>query len=88
MKVERIREAELEALIVDEHYRVEGVVTVALLDLASGFVVVGHSACLNPDDFNDTIGRQVAREKAFEQLWALEGYHRKAVAYAAAKGRD
>jgi hypothetical protein len=82
MTLKKIEEAELEALIDDEQYVVQGTMTICTLELASGFKLVGTSACLNDDDFNDTIGRQVARQKAFDRLWELEGYHRKATAHA------
>lgn len=76
MGLEKIQESELEELIKDERYLVEGTMTIAILEIAGGFQLVGTSACLNPDDFNDTLGRQIARQKAFDRLWELEGYHR------------
>ena len=48
--------------------------TFCVLVLRNGFTVVGHSACASPENFNDEIGRRVAREKAVEQIWPLMGY--------------
>lgn len=42
--------------------------------LPSGFTVTGRAACVDPDNFNLDIGRDIARENALNQLWALEGY--------------
>lgn len=68
----------LQSLIKDEFYtRVpETTVTICALTLHSGFTVVGKSACVNPVDFNDELGRKYAFEDAFNQLWELEGYAR------------
>ena len=54
--------------------------TVCCLILKSGFAVTGESACINPDDFDEAIGREIARANAIDQLWKLEGYRIKASA--------
>ena len=51
-----------------------GTLTFCVLVLRNGFTVVGHSACASPENFNDEIGRKIAREKAVEQIWPLIGY--------------
>jgi len=51
----------------------------------SGFSVTGESACLNPADFDETVGRDFAFKDAFNKLWPLEGYHRMRVADEKAK---
>lgn len=48
--------------------------TVCCLTLKSGFAVIGESACINPDDFDQAIGREIARANAIDKLWQLEGY--------------
>jgi Phage protein (N4 Gp49/phage Sf6 gene 66) family len=66
----------IEALIRDEKY-IEGfdtTVTICVLTLRNGFVVVGHSACASPANFNLEIGKRLAREHAVRQVWPLEGY--------------
>lgn len=45
--------------------------------LRGGFTVIGHSGCLNHDDFDEQIGRDIAYQNAFEQLWEMQGYHMK-----------
>lgn len=49
--------------------------TICKIRMINDFTVVGTSACIDHTNFNSEIGRQYAYEKAFEQLWALEGYH-------------
>lgn len=48
--------------------------TVCCLVVQNGFVVIGHSACIDPADFDAEMGRKIARDKAIDQLWQLEGY--------------
>ncbi|XHX80962.1 MAG: Gp49 family protein [Stenomitos frigidus ULC029] len=42
--------------------------------LQSGFTVTGRGACVDPKNFDLSIGRRVARQDASNQLWQLEGY--------------
>ena len=48
--------------------------TVCLLTLENGFTVSGESACASPENFDEEIGREVARDNAKNKIWALEGY--------------
>jgi hypothetical protein len=48
--------------------------TVCCMKLANGFTVTGESACASPENFNEELGRKIARENAKEKIWALEGY--------------
>jgi hypothetical protein len=48
--------------------------TVCALTLRNGFVVIGESAAASPANFNEEIGRKIARENARNRIWALEGY--------------
>ncbi len=49
-------------------------VTVCEIKMVNGFVVIGHSACVKPEDFDAKIGQEIAYENAFQNLWQLEGY--------------
>lgn len=48
--------------------------TICVLVLANDFTVVGKSACADPAEFREEVGRRLAREDAVRQIWALEGY--------------
>jgi len=48
--------------------------TVCALTLRNGFQVVGESAAASPENFNEEIGRKIARDNARAKIWALEGY--------------
>ncbi len=51
--------------------------TVCALTLRNGFVVIGESAAASPENFDEGIGRKIARENARQKIWALEGYRLK-----------
>lgn len=73
----------LESLIVDTQYQRFGeTTTVCALTLKSGFVLVGKSACISADIFDEEKGREIARADAINKLWELEGYHAKSNIYA------
>lgn len=48
--------------------------TICVLTLRNGFTVTGESACASPENFDTEVGMKVARQKAKEKIWALEGY--------------
>ncbi|MFC2278557.1 MAG: Gp49 family protein [Cardiobacterium hominis] len=72
----------LENLIADiSYHHLDGTtVTICALKMHSGFVVIGKSACLDPGEFSEVMGKKFAYDNAIEQLWELEGYHVKALA--------
>lgn len=51
-----------------------GTLTLCILTMVNGLNIVGQSACLNPARFDAAIGRTIAYQDAFRQLWQLEGY--------------
>lgn len=72
----RLTPADIDAVIVGEQYHVfEGTTfTVCLLTLKNGFTVSGESACASPENFDEQIGRDIAKRNARDKIWALEGY--------------
>lgn len=48
--------------------------TICVLELRNGFVVTGESACASPENFNEQIGRDIAKRNARDKIWSLEGY--------------
>ena len=49
-------------------------VTICIIILENGFKVDGVSACVDPANYNEDIGRECAYENAFNKIWELEGY--------------
>jgi hypothetical protein len=48
--------------------------TVCAMTLQNGFIVTGESAAASPENFDEEIGRKIARTNARNKIWALEGY--------------
>lgn len=72
----RITPDALDAKITGEMYHVfpGTTLTVCCLVLENGFTVAGQSAAASPENFDEEIGRKVARSDAREKIWPLEGY--------------
>lgn len=57
-----------------EYNHLAGTLTHCTITLPCGFQVTGESACIDPDNFNEELGQEIARKKAVNALWPLEGY--------------
>jgi hypothetical protein len=72
----RITPAMIDRAINGEQYYVfpGSTLTICALTLRNGFVVTGESAAASPENFDEEIGRKIARDNARAKIWALEGY--------------
>jgi len=72
----RLTPADIDAAIAREDYYVfpGTTLTVCCLTLQNGFCVTGESAAASPENFDQAIGRKIARENARNKIWPLEGY--------------
>jgi hypothetical protein len=72
----RITVADMQAKVKSSTYTrlPDSTTTVCQITLENGYTLVGTSACVDPAKFNQALGEQYAYEKAFNQLWDLEGY--------------
>lgn len=72
----RLTPGGIDAMIVSEQYHVfpGTTLTVCALTLRNGVVVTGESAAASPANFDEAIGRKIARENARNKIWQLEGY--------------
>lgn len=66
----------IDATITGEDYHVfpGTTVTVCCLSLRNGYQTIGYSAAASAANFDEAIGRSIARKNAREKIWALEGY--------------
>jgi hypothetical protein len=62
---------ENEILASQYQYFIGTTVTVCVITLRNGFTVVGKSACANPDNFEESLGRELAYDDAKQQIFAL-----------------
>lgn len=72
----RLTPEAIDATIVGEAYHTfpGTTLTVCALTLRNGFTVTGESATASPENFDEEIGRGIARTNARSKIWALEGY--------------
>lgn len=72
----RLTPDDIDATITGEQYYVfpGTTLTVCCLTLANGFTVTGEGASASPENFNEEIGRKIARQNARDKIWPLEGY--------------
>jgi hypothetical protein len=48
--------------------------TICQLHMENGFTINGHSACVDPANYNQALGEKYAYEDAIDKAWPLEGY--------------
>ena len=74
----RVTEEDIKERIARVHYMHDadlfGTMTICTITMVNGWRVVGTSACVSEDNYNQGIGDKIAYDNAFRQLWALEGY--------------
>lgn len=72
----RLTPSDIDAAIASEQYYVfpGTTLTVCCLTLQNGFNVTGESASASVENFDEGIGREIARSNARNKIWALEGY--------------
>lgn len=62
------------ALDLTESQEALKLLTFCVLVLRNGFTVTGESACASPENYDEEIGRKIARQNAVNKIWLLEGY--------------
>lgn len=58
----------------EEFFRVGPTLTICVLTLENGTHLVGESACVAVENFDEAKGRELARQDALAKAWPLEGY--------------
>lgn len=70
----KVTEGTIQRAIDKVDYIVRGTMTVCFIDLKNGFTVIGESACVDPAEFDEQVGRSLAYSRAFSKLWAFYGF--------------
>lgn len=74
-KAPTVTDDKIAAVIAGEAFhRLTAVLTVCVLTLVNGFTVLGKSACVSPENYDQELGEHFAREDAKKQIWAFEAY--------------
>lgn len=64
-----------ETIVSEAYYVFPGTtLTICCLTLRNGYTVTGESASASPENFDEAIGRRIAKDNARQKIWSLEGY--------------
>lgn len=69
-------------------HRVFGKQCVVVAKLPDGFTIVGESACVDPDNYDESIGVAIAMKRIEDEIWKLQGYLLQNRIYEDLKGGD
>lgn len=59
---------------VREFHRVFDKLTIVVAKMPNGYVLVGSSGCVDPENYDPEIGKEVCLKQIRDRLWELEGY--------------
>ncbi len=59
--------------------------TLCIITLQNGYTVTGQSACLSREIYDVEVGKELAYNDAFREIWTLEGYLLKEKLYQASQ---
>lgn len=48
--------------------------TVVCAKLPSGFVIVESSSCVDPENYDHELGKEICMKRIEDKVWMLEGY--------------
>jgi len=66
----------LDAAIISEEYYTfnDSKTTICILELKNNYKVDGSSFCVSPENFDEEIGKDIAKQNARDKLWPLLGF--------------
>lgn len=70
----RVTEEQIDSVITTHNFLFHGVLTICVITLQNGFNVTGESACVDPANYDQAIGQDIAYRNARNKIWLLEGY--------------
>ena len=73
----KVTQEQIDALLNNADIRVEtvfGKCTTVAVKLKSGFILTESSACVDPENYDDQLGKKLCLQHIENRLWELEGY--------------
>lgn len=58
----------------EEDWKLGRKTTCVMLTLRNGFEITATSSCVDPTNYDHEIGKSIARRRALDIVWQLEGY--------------
>lgn len=77
MKKNTVTQEQIDALIDGAQiieYTVHDKCLIVSVKLENGFIITESSACVDPSNYDISIGRAICMERIKNKLWELEGY--------------
>lgn len=77
MKNHKVTKKDIDKILANTFVKVEKYgdkTTVLMATLPNGFVIVESSSCVDPVNFDMSIGEQICMDKLVDKIWELEGY--------------
>ena len=68
-------------MFVDYHVFPETCITVCCITMKNGYNTVGHSGCVDPENFNEELGKEIAKNNAWNAMYHLLSYELKQKMY-------
>jgi len=64
----------LEHSEIETFHKIFGKQCMVVVKIPNGFTIVGESACVDPANYDEKIGYDLAIKNVESKLWAFEGY--------------
>ena len=78
MTVKKVTQEQIDSIFAQASFevmhRIHGKQCIVVAKLPNGFTVVGESACVDPTNYDEQIGFDLAVKQIKNRLWELEGY--------------
>lgn len=77
MKNNKVTKQDIDQILAKTFVKVEKYgdkTTVLMATLPNDFVIVESSSCVDPANFDMSIGEQICMDKLVDKIWELEGY--------------
>ena len=80
MSKRRVTQEQIDGILKDDaeyiiQHRVFDKLTLVICKLPNGYVLVGSSGCIDPENYDAELGESICRKQIEDQLWKLEGYY-------------
>lgn len=61
-------------IVAVKYQRLTDTLTHCRIVVKSGFTFTGESACIDPANYDETIGQKIAYDNAFDKMWKCFGF--------------
>ena len=81
----RVSPKTIDAVVVNEEFIIKDTLTICILTVENGSKFTGESACVDPENYREDLGKEIALRRATEKIYMVEGYLLKELQFRAEK---